>query len=235
MKLLTLAISLPLLCPTPSLPPYLDDKLLKMNILNKITKSQATPRQEPRRLVDRPPKWPLAPQIPAVPGGQDTLRRGPHRASRRQDLGPGGPRRRGLVPGLPRHEAERSPPRPREEALGAHDSEGEYTRSSTSLHPAGPRVVVRAISLFLLKRSYRSIIQADAENRPVYLESSSLANNAYYKRFGFEVRKDVILERGDTPVRLSLMVREPRSDHKVAYPTPTQVLGLGSGKKALEG
>jgi hypothetical protein len=87
----------------------------------------------------------------------------------------------------------------------------------------------------LLKRSYRSIKQADAENRPVYLESSSLANNAYYKRFGFEVRKDVVLERGDAPVRLSLMVREPQSDHKIAYPTPIQVLGLGSGKKGLEG
>lgn len=53
-------------------------------------------------------------------------------------------------------------------------------------------------------------LQADAENKPVYLESSSLANNAYYaKQFGFVVKKDVFLKRGPTPVQLSIMVREP--------------------------
>ena len=60
--------------------------------------------------------------------------------------------------------------------------------------------------------------QADAENRPVYLESSSQANNAYYEKFGFEVQRDVFLERGPVPVRLSIMVREPRVPGcKVAY------------------
>lgn len=44
----------------------------------------------------------------------------------------------------------------------------------------------------------------------MYLESSSQANNAYYEKFGFEVKRDVFLERGAAPVRLSIMVREPR-------------------------
>lgn len=44
----------------------------------------------------------------------------------------------------------------------------------------------------------------------MYLESSSPANNAYYEKFGFEVKRDISLERGSAPVRLSIMVREPR-------------------------
>ena len=53
--------------------------------------------------------------------------------------------------------------------------------------------------------------KADAEHRPMYLESSSQANNAYYEKFGFEVKRDIFLERGSVPVRLSAMVREPRA------------------------
>jgi hypothetical protein len=53
----------------------------------------------------------------------------------------------------------------------------------------------------------------------MYLESSSQSNNAYYKRFGFEVKKDIFLggrmvsqrrNTPSTPVRLTIMVREPR-------------------------
>ncbi|SPQ19948.1 a08f6527-b852-43f6-aec9-f94f86d60e1a [Thermothielavioides terrestris] len=63
--------------------------------------------------------------------------------------------------------------------------------------------------------------RADAENRPIYLESSSQANNAYYEKFGFEVKRDIFLERGPVPVRLSIMVREPRVPGcKVAYASP---------------
>ncbi|KAL2200573.1 GCN5-related N-acetyltransferase-like protein [Corynascus similis CBS 632.67] len=65
------------------------------------------------------------------------------------------------------------------------------------------------------------IARADAENRPMYLESSSQANNAYYQKFGFEVKRDIFLERGPVPVRLSVMVREPRVPGcKVAYAGP---------------
>lgn len=78
--------------------------------------------------------------------------------------------------------------------------------------------------------------QADAENRPVYLESSSQANNAYYEKFGFEVKQDIFLERGSVPVRLSAMVREPRAPgRKVAYAGPNAVkkmlAGTGKGMK----
>jgi hypothetical protein len=52
--------------------------------------------------------------------------------------------------------------------------------------------------------------QADAENRAMYLESSSPANNAYYKKFGFEIRKEISLKRGASPVPLYIMVREPQ-------------------------
>jgi hypothetical protein len=59
--------------------------------------------------------------------------------------------------------------------------------------------------------------QADIENRPVYLESTTEANNAYYRKFGFEVKRDISLDRGSTPVRLFIMVREPRLISKVTY------------------
>lgn len=77
-------------------------------------------------------------------------------------------------------------------------------------------------------------MQADAENRPIYLESSSLANNGYYEKFGFEIRRDVFLERGRgrAPVRLSIMVREPEPAQKVVYSIPTKALGFGGGKMA---
>jgi len=61
------------------------------------------------------------------------------------------------------------------------------------------------------------IERADAENRPIYLESSSLTNNAYYAKFGFEVKRDIFLKRGLAPVRLSIMVREPRASSTTSY------------------
>ncbi|KAK3390379.1 hypothetical protein B0H63DRAFT_389941 [Podospora didyma] len=61
--------------------------------------------------------------------------------------------------------------------------------------------------------------RADVENRPVYLESSSVSNNAYYGKFGFEIKKVISLDRGRAPVRLSIMVREPQPARKVAYPS----------------
>ncbi|KAK5660297.1 hypothetical protein OQA88_12837 [Cercophora sp. LCS_1] len=67
------------------------------------------------------------------------------------------------------------------------------------------------------KRLLEDTIQkADAENRPMYLESSSPANNVYYAKFGFEVKREISLKRGDNPVRLSVMVREPGAARKKA-------------------
>ncbi|KAK8090935.1 gcn5-related n-acetyltransferase-like protein [Apiospora phragmitis] len=64
-------------------------------------------------------------------------------------------------------------------------------------------------------------VKADAENRAMYLESSSLKNNAYYAKFGFEVKKDIYMGMDESwspsdettpppPVRMSIMVREPQ-------------------------
>lgn len=64
-------------------------------------------------------------------------------------------------------------------------------------------------------------LQADAENRPVYLESSSVTNNAYYAKFGFVVKKDIFLKRGPAPVQLSIMVREPQPAARFANGTTT--------------
>lgn len=68
----------------------------------------------------------------------------------------------------------------------------------------------------------------------MYLESSSQANNAYYEKFGFEVKRDIFLERGSIPVRLSIMVREPRaSGCKVAHTGTNRMVrkfgGVGKG------
>ncbi|KAI1503869.1 hypothetical protein F5X99DRAFT_78305 [Biscogniauxia marginata] len=60
--------------------------------------------------------------------------------------------------------------------------------------------------------------KADAEGRAMYLESSSDKNTGYYKKFGFEVKKDIYLGLGlestpsssSSPVRLTIMVREPQ-------------------------
>ncbi|KAI1337391.1 hypothetical protein F5Y15DRAFT_417858 [Xylariaceae sp. FL0016] len=53
--------------------------------------------------------------------------------------------------------------------------------------------------------------KADAEGRAMYLESSSEKNNSYYKKFGFEIKKDIYLGAdSDSPVRLTIMVREPQ-------------------------
>jgi hypothetical protein len=69
--------------------------------------------------------------------------------------------------------------------------------------------------------------QADAENRPMYLESSSVANVALYMKFGFEVKREIFLKRGEVPVQLSIMVREPQqAPRKVtAYPRAGTVVG----------
>lgn len=45
----------------------------------------------------------------------------------------------------------------------------------------------------------------------MYLESSSEKNTSYYKKFGFEFKKDIYLGIDcKSPVRLSIMVREPQ-------------------------
>ena len=52
--------------------------------------------------------------------------------------------------------------------------------------------------------------QADAEGRASYLESSNLINRKIYARFGFELKKNIYLQRAEKHVELDIMVREPR-------------------------
>ena len=50
---------------------------------------------------------------------------------------------------------------------------------------------------------------ADAESVPCYLESSNVANLKLYARLGFEVRRQIWLERAGERIPLDVMVREP--------------------------
>lgn len=53
--------------------------------------------------------------------------------------------------------------------------------------------------------------RADEEGRATYLESSSELNLSYYKKFGFDHTMDIQLERGPKPLKLHIMIREPRN------------------------
>jgi len=50
---------------------------------------------------------------------------------------------------------------------------------------------------------------ADGEGRACYLESSNASNPPIYRKFGFETRRTVHLQRGEKNVALDIMVREP--------------------------
>ncbi|KAI7656913.1 hypothetical protein KC318_g12106 [Hortaea werneckii] len=51
--------------------------------------------------------------------------------------------------------------------------------------------------------------RADREGRKCYLESSHVVNREMYRKWGFEVRKNVYLQREREHVELDIMVREP--------------------------
>lgn len=52
--------------------------------------------------------------------------------------------------------------------------------------------------------------EADAEGRPCYLESSNEVNVKIYGRMGFEVKKNIHLQRAEENITLDIMVREPK-------------------------
>ena len=52
--------------------------------------------------------------------------------------------------------------------------------------------------------------RADAEGRACYLESSNEVNRKIYGRMGFELKKNIYLQRDLKHVELDIMVREPR-------------------------
>jgi ribosomal protein S18 acetylase RimI-like enzyme len=52
--------------------------------------------------------------------------------------------------------------------------------------------------------------RADEEGRACYLESSHPNNPPIYRKYGFEARKTVHLQRAENGVQLDIMVREPK-------------------------
>ncbi|KAI1142363.1 hypothetical protein F5Y05DRAFT_223627 [Hypoxylon sp. FL0543] len=90
------------------------------------------------------------------------------------------------------------------ETMGDRDSECYYL-VYLGTKPSGQR---RGYARKLIEHM---AAKADAEGRPMYLESSTEKNNAYYKKFGFEAKKDVYVGADSkSPVRLTIMVREPQ-------------------------
>jgi len=53
---------------------------------------------------------------------------------------------------------------------------------------------------------------ADREGRACYLESSNEVNRVIYGKMGFELRKNVYLQRDAEHVELDIMVREPKTE-----------------------
>jgi hypothetical protein len=43
----------------------------------------------------------------------------------------------------------------------------------------------------------------------MYLESSAGDNVVYYQKLGFELKRKIYLSRGEKPVAMDIMVREP--------------------------
>ncbi|KAM0280452.1 hypothetical protein ACHAQH_004031 [Verticillium albo-atrum] len=91
----------------------------------------------------------------------------------------------------------------KEEVMGARDAECYY------LVYIGTKPNARRKG-YASKLMEDMVERADAEGRPMYLESSSPDNNAYYAKFGFEFKKDIFLHGNGAPVPLSIMVREPQ-------------------------
>jgi len=56
--------------------------------------------------------------------------------------------------------------------------------------------------------------QADGADRVCYLESSNGINPLIYAKLGFAVKRKIHLVRGDRPVELDIMVREPAGTGK---------------------
>lgn len=63
--------------------------------------------------------------------------------------------------------------------------------------------------------------QADAAGAPTYLESSAACNVPYYEKFGFDYIKEAHLQRGEKPISLNIMVREPQTSAGASLPEST--------------
>jgi hypothetical protein len=65
-------------------------------------------------------------------------------------------------------------------------------------------------AVFLCANKNVSQNQADREGRACYLESSNDINPVIYAKMGFEVVKEISLQRDKEDIKMDIMVREPK-------------------------
>ena len=53
---------------------------------------------------------------------------------------------------------------------------------------------------------------ADKAGRACYLESSNIINRKIYGKMGFEMKKNIYLQRAEEQIELDIMIREPKSN-----------------------
>lgn len=92
------------------------------------------------------------------------------------------------------------------EVLGDRDNESWY------LVYVGTKAAARGKGLARKLIDHVSV-QADAEGRACYLESSNAINPIIYRKLGFEITRTIELTRAEKPVQLDIMVREPIARH----------------------
>ncbi|KAB5523971.1 acetyltransferase [Coniochaeta sp. 2T2.1] len=119
------------------------------------------------------------------------------------------------------------------EVLGDRDDEAWYLLYLGTKPGARGKGYARKLLDFMIQR-------ADAEQAPIYLESTTQSNNRYYSKFGFEAKRDICLTRGLSPVGLSIMVRDPQPlpqmrKVEVAYPGGGTALPASAPIKMIQG
>ncbi|MCJ1252267.1 hypothetical protein MMC24_000071 [Lignoscripta atroalba] len=88
------------------------------------------------------------------------------------------------------------------EILGDQDDESWYLVYLGTKPAARGKGYARKLIDFVTKK-------ADAEGRACYLESSNGINPVIYGKMGFQIKKTIHLTRGEEPIELDIMVREP--------------------------
>lgn len=89
------------------------------------------------------------------------------------------------------------------QVLGARDDESWYLVYIGTRPSGRGKGYARKVIEYVTK-------QADREGRVSYLESSHPVNRKIYGRLGFELVKNIYLQRAERHVELDIMVREPK-------------------------
>jgi len=94
--------------------------------------------------------------------------------------------------------------RTKEEVLGDRDDQSLYLVYIGTKPGARGKGYARALI-------EHGLAMADAANIPTYLESSAKCNETYYQKMGFKLKREITLERAGKPIKLGIMVREPKA------------------------